>query len=63
MNFWWSHTDSICYVGASSKDGIQFARHEGYAGYRGYWRVAVTGWGMECRAVMDVFGNLVRVWK
>jgi hypothetical protein len=52
MNFWWSHTDSICYVGASSKDGIQFARHEGYAGYRGYWR-----------AVMDDFGNLVRVWK
>lgn len=48
------------YIGAGS-EGLEFARHSYYC-RPGYWCISVTGWAVAvANAVVDDFGNLVRV--
>lgn len=57
---WWP-TPCFCYLGRAPNDGLQWSRH-GAFDEPGFWRISVTGFGIDCRAVVDDFGNLVRSW-
>lgn len=59
---WWSVDRAVGYVGLGP-DGLEFRRHSDWYPRRDVWYVSVTGWscfGYQA-AVMDDFGNLVRV--
>lgn len=56
---WWPHDGSVGYIGAGN-DGLEFRRHS-LGTPPGLWSVAVTGWGEVGHAVIDDFGNLVKV--
>lgn len=57
---WWTSHGLIGYLGHAPRDGLEWRRHDVFC-KPGMWRVCVTGWGMECSAVVDDFGNLVKV--
>ena len=59
---WWACGKSglVGYLGRSPKDGLEYRRHWPYS-RTGVWQVAVTGWGMFSLAVIDDFGDLVKV--
>lgn len=58
---WWPQA-CTGYLWRSTIDGLEWRRHDALCKV-GYWRVSVTGWSLSCNAVMDDFGNLVRVSK
>ena len=60
MSCIWYGVGEVAYLGRSPTDGLEWRRHD-FTCQPGLWRVAVTGWGMSCNAVVDDFGNLVRV--
>jgi len=58
---WWvagCHSGLAGYIGGG--DGVEFRRHHSTC-RPGMWRVALTGWGQACHAVVDDFGSLVEV--
>ena len=57
---WWTVDEGTCYVGRGD-GGLEWSRH-GRGGKPGFWWVTITGWDASGQwAVMDDFGNLVKV--
>jgi hypothetical protein len=57
---WWSPVGLRGYLGHALHDGLEWSRHDTLC-KPGLWRVDVTGWGFVSHAVVDDFGNLVKV--
>lgn len=57
---WWASSGLKGYLGLAPRDGLEWERH-GLMCKPGLWTVCVTGWGVWMPAVVDDFGNLVKV--
>lgn len=59
---WWCPSGRLIgYLGGSTRDGLEWRRHCPVFCKPGLWVVWVTGWGFVSHAVVDDFGNLVKV--